>query len=334
MPDDLPLLNGLRSFVEAGRELSFSRAAERLNVTPGAVSRLVRKLEEQLGVRLLERTAHGLVLTEQGALYHREVVGPLSAVAAATRRLVRGRQPNRVVVACYPTFAARWLLPRWSRFFDRHPEIDVQLATSLSDVDLLRDDSIDLAIRLGAPAELRRPLPGLVRHRLLPIEIAPVAAPGVLRGRGEAQRLQQLAARVLIHSRPLPGEWRHWLRACGDASGDPALQRALAAIEADRGPEFETLNLAVQAAMEGIGVAVAILAFVADDLAAGRLVLPFACRRRSGRDFHVVARTGRPNSRAVERYLRWLREEAGQLGSSSGSSSRKGRDGAAGSASG
>ena len=131
MRDDLPPLNGLRSFVEAGRELSFSRAADRLGVTPGAVSRLVRKLEQHLGVRLLERTAHGLVLTGQGELYLRDVSGPLTAVEAATRRLVGSRNPNRIVVACYPTFAARWLLPRWSRFFDRHPEIDVQIATSL-----------------------------------------------------------------------------------------------------------------------------------------------------------------------------------------------------------
>ena len=199
MPDDLPPLNALRSFVQAGHELSFSRAADRLGVTPGAVSRLVRKLEEHLGVRLLERTAHGLVLTGQGELYLRDVSGPLTAVEAATRRLVGSRNPNRIVVACYPTFAARWLLPRWSRFFDRHPEIDVQIATSLTDVDFRRDDGTDIAIRLGAEGDLAAPPAGTVCEKLLDIEIVAVSAPGTFDGcRTEVQRVERLARQVLI----------------------------------------------------------------------------------------------------------------------------------------
>ncbi len=311
MQNELPPLNGLRSFVEAGSELSFSRAAAKLGVTPGAVSRLVRKLEDHLGVRLLERTARGLKLTAQGARYHRDVAAPLAAIATATRGLERARKPNRLVVAAYPTFAARWLLPRWSRFFDRHPQIEVQLATSLVDVDFDRDDGVDIAIRLGAEGDLAEVEPGLARHKLLEIETAPVAAPGQFRGcRSEVDRLRQLARKVLIHSRPLPREWRHWLDACARATGDPAITRAIREIDAAHGPEFETLNLACQAASEGIGIAVGIVAFVADDLAAGRLELPFAFRRRGNRDFHVVARSGGANARAVGRYLRWLREEA------------------------
>lgn len=312
MRDSLPPLNGLRSFVEAARELSFSRAADRLGVTPGAVSRLVRKLEEQLGVRLLERTAHGLTLTSQGELYFRDVVGPLTAVGAATRRLALARNPNRVVVACYPTFAARWLLPRWSRFFDRHPEIDVQLATSLADVDFARDDGIDVAIRLGDDRALGATEPGLVREKLLDIETAPVAAPSMFAGcRTDARRIARLAERVLVHSKPLPQEWRRWLAAFARAADDAAVARTAAAIDARRGPEFETLNLSFQAAAEGIGVAVGIAAFVRDEVEAGKLTFPFSFRRRGRRNFHVVARSGGANARAVERYRRWLTEEAG-----------------------
>lgn len=311
MPDDLPPLNALKSFVQAGLELSFSRAAERLGVTPGAVSRLVRKLEEHLGVRLLERTAHGLVLTAQGELYLRDVSGPLSAVEAATRRLVGSRNPNRIVVACYPTFAARWLLPRWSRFFDRHPEIDVQVATSLTDVDFRRDDGTDIAIRLGADGDLAAPPAGAVCDKLLDIEIVAVSAPGLFDGcRTDLQRVERLARQVLIHSRPLPDEWRQWLDAFARSPTSPAVTRALTKVDPGRGPEFETLNLSFQAAAEGIGVAVGMRTLAAAEIADGRLVSPFAFRRRSSRCFQVVARRGGANGRAVDLYRRWLTEEA------------------------
>lgn len=311
MRDDLPPLNGLRSFVAAAGELSFSRAAQQLNVTPGAVSRLVRKLEEHLGVRLVERTAHGLVLTDRGALYFRDVAGPLTAVAAATRRLTGTRNPNRIVVACYPTFAARWLLPRWSRFFDRHPEIDVQLATSLTDVDFERDEDVDVAIRLGSDAELKQRAAGLVRENLLEIEIVAVCAPKLFATcRNDLQRVERLARQVLIHTRPLPDEWRHWLEAFAASTRDKAVSRALAAIDPERGPVFETLNLGFQAAAEGIGIAIGIDAFVHEEIAAGTLVRPLGFRRPSQRHFHVVARAGNANARAVGLYRRWLSEEA------------------------
>lgn len=309
--DELPPLNSLRSFVAAANELSFSRAANRLGVTAGAVSRLVRKLEEHLGVRLVERTAHGLRLTDRGTAYFRDVAGPLAAVGTATRRLVGTRTPNRIVVACYPTFAARWLLPRWSRFFDRHPEIDVQLLTSLEDVDFGRDVEVDVAIRLGTDVELEIGIAGLDRRKLFDIDISAVCAPKLFAGcRGEIQRLERLSTLVRIHTRPLPDEWRHWLQAYADHHRGRAAARSLAAIDPRPGPVFETLNLGFQAAAEGIGIAVGIDAFVRDEVERGVLVRPFAFRRRSQRHFHLVTRRGGANARAVGLYRRWLSAEA------------------------
>lgn len=311
MQDELPPLNGLRSFVAAAQELSFSRAARQLGVTPGAVSRLVRKLEEHLGVRLVERTAHGLRLTDRGTAYFRDVAGPLAAVGTATRRLARTRNPNRIVVACYPTFAARWLLPRWSRFFDRHPEVDVQLMTSLNDVDFERDAEVDVAICLGADTEIKTDVPGLVREKLLDIEISAVCTPRLFAGcRSEVQRLERLAKLVRVHTRPLPDEWRHWLDEYAAHNKGRMTAQILATIDPRPGPVFETLNLGFQAASEGIGVAVGIDAFVRDEVASGLLVRPFAFRRRSQRHFHLVARTGGANARAVGLYRRWLIGEA------------------------
>lgn len=314
MTDPLPPLNGVRSFVEAAKELSFSRAGERMGVTPGAVSRMVRKLEEHIGVRLMERTAHGLALTPQGAVYFRDVAAPLAAIGAATQRLGARRNPNSIVVACYPTFAARWLLPRWSRFFNLHPEIDVQLATSLNDVDFRRDEAIDLAIGLGTASDLSEEIPGLARARLLDLETVPVCAPGLFAGCGtEAQKARHLARQVLVHSKPLPGAWRNWLRAYRQSTTDPAVAIGLDGVDPARGPQFETLNLSFQAAAEGIGIAIGIVAFLRDDITKGVLHGPIAFQRRGTRHFHVVARTGGPKAKAVGLYREWLIEEARRI---------------------
>jgi DNA-binding transcriptional LysR family regulator len=311
MSKDFPPLNALRSFAETARLLSFSQAADRLNVTAGAVSRMVRKLEDHLGLRLLDRSPQGVKLTPHGEAYFRDVSGPLAAITAATRRLVAARNPKRIVVACYPTFAARWLLPRWSRFFDRHPDIEVQIATSLLDVDFEQNDEIDIAIQLGTDGDLDRRLPGLLQERLLDIEIVAVAAPArFAKCRTEADRARVLAKQVLIHSKPLPGEWPQWLAAMIGATRDSEVARLLGEIDASRGPDFETLSLSYQAAAEGIGVAIGIHAFVRDEIAEGVLVCPFAFRRRSGRHFHLVSRTGNANARAVRLYRQWLMEEA------------------------
>jgi len=310
----------LRAFDAALRAGSFGQAGAMLGLTHGAVSRHIAALEAMLGAPLFRRSPRGTEPTALARRYHAEVAPLVAGIEDATRRAATRRRrahdaTAEVRIGVVPTFAARWLLPRWSRFFDRHPEIDVQIATSLTDVDFRRDDGTDIAIRLGMEGDLAAPPEGTVCDKLLDIEIVAVSAPGLFDGcRTEVQRVERLARQVLIHSRPLPDEWRQWLDAFARSPVSPAVARALKAVDPARGPEFETLNLSFQAAAEGIGVAVGMRTLAAAEIADGRLVSPFAFRRRSNRCFQVVARRGGTNGRAVDLYRRWLTEEARRAG--------------------
>lgn len=309
-----PPLNALKSFVVAGQKLSFSKAALELNVTPGAVSRLVRKLEEHVGTVLFRRTSGGLELTAEGADLLREVEGPLSAVADATRRL-RDRGANRrLTISCYPTFAARWLMPRWVRFFDRHPDIEVQIATTLTDIDLHAERTVDLAIQLGPNAAPTRSTKGIASDHLLDIDICPVARPGLFREfETPAERVRALSGQTLVHATALPGAWRNWLRNYAETCNDKHVLNEAGRIDTDQGLTFETQNLAFQAALEGIGVAIGIRCLVDQEIRDGLLVEPFGFRHRSSKSFRVVYQRHSLEDRSAMLYRDWLLEEAGAM---------------------
>jgi len=295
--------------------LSFTKAATRLNVTPGAVSRLVRKLEDHLGVALFRRSPSGLQLTAAGADYLREVEGALGAISEATRR-ARDRSPHkRLKISCYPTFAARWLMPRWGRFFDRHPDIEVQIATSLTDVDLITDQTVDLAIQIGSSTKQTdthsHSLGGLRSHHLLAIDICPVCRPYLFEGLNSPRELiQALGELTLVHATPLPRAWQHWLGSYAEACEDATLLKSIEHLEASRGLVFETQNLAFQAALEGLGVAIGIKCLVEQELHDGQLIEPFRFSRRSTKSFRVLYRRSSEDSRSAMLYRDWLLEEA------------------------
>ena len=311
---DFPPLNALKSFVVAGQKLSFTKAALELNVTPGAVSRLVQKLEEHVGTVLFRRTSGGLELTAEGADLLREVEGPLGAVADATRRL-RDRGANRrLTISCYPTFAARWLMPRWVRFFDRHPDIEVQIATTLTDIDLRAERTVDLAIQLGPSAAPARSSKGLVSDHLLDIDICPVSRPDLFKGLETPPELvRALGGQTLVHATALPGAWRNWLRSYAGTHDDADLWNAVGRIDTDQGLTFETQNLAFQAALEGIGVAIGIRCLVDQEIHDGLLVEPFGFRHRSSKSFRVVYQRHSVEDRSAMLYRDWLLEEAGAM---------------------
>ena len=295
--------------------MSFTKAATRLNVTPGAVSRLVRKLEDHLGVALFRRSPSGLELTAAGADYLREVEGALSAISEATRR-ARDRSPHkRLKISCYPTFAARWLMPRWGRFFDRHPDIEVQIATSLTDVDLMTDQTVDLAIQIGSSTELTDThshlLGGLKSHHLLAIDICPVSRPHLFEGLNSPRELiQVLGELTLVHATPLPRAWPHWLGSYAEACEDATLLKSIEHLDASHGLVFETQNLAFQAALEGLGVAIGIKCLVEQELHDGQLIEPFRFSRRSTKSFRVLYRRSSEDSESAMLYRDWLLEEA------------------------
>src|SRR5439155_25050732 len=177
MSAKLPPLSTLRAFEAAARLESFSRAAEEISVTHGAVSHQIRALERALGIALFQRNGRRVSLTAAGRHFADRVGAALRDIAEAAQFIRRGERDNVLTLSTLPSFAARWLLPRIGRFIEQHPEIAVSIHTSLALVDLERDE-VDLAIRFGGGH-----WPGLEAQKFLDDEFFPVASPRFNEGR-------------------------------------------------------------------------------------------------------------------------------------------------------
>ena len=271
--------------------MSFVHAADELNVTPGAVSRQVKVLEEWLGAPLFRRRHKQVLLTPLGRNYLQAVSEPLERIASATERARQQDAERPIAISCYPTFALRWLVPRWGQFYDRHPEIDVQLTTTLQPVDFSRGD-VDAAILVGEGPET---WPGLKAIKLADVDLLPVCSPRLCDGPDTLCTPADLVRFTLLHGTPRRDDWQRWLRFAG-----------VHGVDASGGVTFDSLNLSIQAAVEGLGVAIAVDALVTDDLAAGRLVQPFGPIRRSGRPFFVVFPPDRLRNRRLRAFIEWL----------------------------
>lgn len=293
MDSDIPPLNAVKAFVAAAEVLSFSRAGEVLHVTPGAISRQIHLLEDWLGTPLFVRRTRQVTLTPVGQSFYEAARPALEQIADGGRRARARRLQRPVSIVSYPTFALRWLVPRWARFYDRHPQIDVQLTTSLAPVDFARD-GVDAAIRVGTDASA---WPGCNALALADVELTPVASPALL-ARQPLDRPADLAGHTLLHGAPRPDDWPRWLQAAG-----------VKGIDAGAGVTFDTLNLVIQAAIGGVGVAVGIGCLVAEDLAAGRLVAPLPQSRRSTRHFHLVWPEENGQDPRLKAFVDWLGDE-------------------------
>jgi LysR family glycine cleavage system transcriptional activator len=173
----LPSLNGLRAFEAAARHMSFTLAASELNVTQTAISHQIRRLEEELGIRLFVRQNRTLLLTPEAREYLPGIRAAFNDLRLATDRLLRKDEGNVLTVSTLASLAAKWLLPRISSFQERHPGIDVRITTSTALVDFRRD-GVDAAIRYG-----RGQWPGLRADWLMADKMFPVCSPELLKGR-------------------------------------------------------------------------------------------------------------------------------------------------------
>jgi LysR family glycine cleavage system transcriptional activator len=253
-------LHSIRAFEAAARHLSFNRAADELHVTPSAVSHQVRALEEHLGVRLFERLTRRVVLTHHGQAFLPPIQSALDQIDAAVKRIGVDRDEGSLTVQASPNFATEWLVPRLLGFQADHPEIEVKLMTTRGqDAQSFDFDQVDLAIWYG-----RGHWPNVACERLMSEELVPVCSPELLEGERPLRSPEDLRSATLIHVLIRIGQWRNWLDAAGVEGIDP-----------ERGPKFQNTPLALEAAMAGMGVAIANRAFVADHLRDGRLVIPF-----------------------------------------------------------
>ncbi|WP_267427516.1 transcriptional regulator GcvA [Methylobacterium sp. GC_Met_2] len=288
----LPPLNAVKAFEAAARHASFTRAADELHVTHGAVSRQVQTLEDWLGVPLFERHNRRVVLTEAGAAYAAEIGAALDRIALATARQAERGRPHLLHVNALATFTLRWLIPRLSGFQRVNPSIELRLTTS--NVPLARlTEPFDVAIR-GGP-ETR---PGHVAEPFLSERRIPVCSPALLR-RLPLDEPAQLRQHTLLHAATLPRVWPDWLRAAGVQDLTPQASVTL-----------EHFYLTLQAALDGLGIAMGPERLIADDVAAGRLVLPFTGPALPARSYYTYVPETRTEDPAIRAFCGWLAETA------------------------
>ncbi|MBR0989399.1 transcriptional regulator GcvA [Bradyrhizobium japonicum] len=287
----LPSLNGLRAFEAAARHLSFTLAASELNVTQTAISHQIRRLEEELGIRLFIRQNRALALTPEARDYLPGVRAAFNDLRLATDRLLRKDDDKVLTVSTLASLAAKWLLPRLTDFQESHPGIEVRITTSTSLVDFQRDN-VDAAIRYG-----RGQWPGLRADWLMADELFPVCSPSLLRGDKPLRQPEDLRGYPLLHtSNANSDDWRLWLTAAG-LPADIARQPGIT---------FDMIFMTIQAAIDGIGVAMGRTSYVKDDIAKGRLVVPFKIALPADAGFYLVAPEGRREPPKLTAFRQWM----------------------------
>ena len=285
----LPPLNALKAFEAAARHESFTRAAEELFVTQGAVSHQVKALEQELGLKLFNRERQRLVITEAGRDYLNVVRDAFDRIAVGTEQLLHRQNAGVLTVSTSPDFAAKWLVHRLGRFAEQHSSIVLKLSASLQHVDFARED-FDLAVRHGDGQ-----WPGLHVTRLCEEELFPVCSPALARAMRTPQDLKK---HTLLHIDERR-DWGAWLEKAGAGGVDFA-----------RGPVFNQASMALDAAVDGQGVALARSALAAWDLGAGRLVRPFAASLKLPYSYWIVCPKPTASLPKIATFREWLLAEA------------------------
>jgi len=287
----LPSLDALRVFEVAARHSSFSRAADELHVTHGAVSHRIRSLEDHLRVRLFERRGNSMLLTGEGHQLLASVNVAIDEIARGVERL-HGNNSTDLTVSLLPVMAARWLIPRLSRFHDRFPDIDINIRTSLTLANF-NSDGVDLAIRYGAGQ-----WPGLTAVKLADEELFPVCSPH-FNGGDLPTDPSQLLVLPLLRDLNLP--WARWFKLVG-----------IHLREDVRGTSFTDANLLIQAAISCQGIALARRSIAAEEIASGSLVKLFDHSLRTNYSHFIVYPEGAEKIRKVVVFRNWLLEEGAQ----------------------
>lgn len=293
----LPSTQALTCFEAAARHGSFTRAAQELVLTQGAISRQVAALESFLGVALFKRSQHGMTLTPAGEDYARQISRRLDGLERDTLDLMgRQGQGDAVTLATVPTFANRWLIPRLPLLAAQHPELTVHIEVRTRPF-LFTDSGVDAALYAGTPEQVQQWV-GVQAHRLLSEQVVPVCSPALLAGQPTLTPAE-LALRPLLQQATRPEAWRQWF----DAQGVDA-PHAMA------GPRYELFSMQTAAATHGLGVALMPTLLVEPELRAGTLVV--ACDRvhSSGRHYHMV-QPDWPERPALTAFKRWLLAQTG-----------------------
>jgi LysR family transcriptional regulator, glycine cleavage system transcriptional activator len=297
---DLPPLNGLRAFESAARNLSFAKAAEELHVTPAAISYQIRVLETKLGTKLFRRLNRAVVLTDTGAQLFPGVRNSFEGLHRAVGGIATPTRSDRVVNATIsPHMAAKWLVPRLSRFIERYPNIDLRIGASNTTIDLTGDQA-DIAIRYNLGDNK-----GLVAEKLMDEAVTPMCSPELLNGTPPIRTPADLQHHTLIHDDTLR---RHWPESPGwskwmDLAGLPEH-------DASAGLHFNHSDHCLDAAIEGSGIVLGRRAMASRDIEQGRLVAPFDLDLPFRGGIYCVTTPEKANNPNICAFRDWLREEA------------------------
>ena len=304
MPEHLPL-TALKAFEATARHASFSKAADELHVTTGAVSQQIKSLEEILGVKLFHRLPRGLELTDAARAALPGLSSGFAEISAAVRQIRETSDTPGLRVRSAPSFAAKWLLPRLAEFVAAHPDIDVSLAASdamigsgqaveMFPADSFHQENIDVGIFFGSGE-----FAGYRADRLFEVSLVPLCSPKLVRsGKHRLRRPQDLEQHRLLHDdtayegRP---DWQDWLREAGVEGVDP-----------QRGLRFNQVALALEAAIAGQGVVLAMYPLAQADIDAGRLVIPFEPAIKLDYAYYVVSLEDNADKPGIRAFRDWL----------------------------
>ena len=314
MSERLPPLNALKVFESAARHLSLKQAAQELNVTPAAVSHQVKLLEEHLGIQLFRRLNRGLELTPAARAALPQLSAGFDTLAQAVAVMRPQPDTGQLTISAAPSFATRWLVPRLHRFFSAHPEVDVRVSARLRRVKQGEKDrdveratlenwlqESDVAILYGHGG-----YDGYRADKLFAPTIAPICSPRLINGDQPLSTPQDLVHHTLVHDDTGilydgVGFWEEWLKAAG-----------VSGIDVDRGPHFSHAVLAIEAAADSLGVVVTIPLLAANELAVGRLVMPFKLQVPAKSAYYAVSNDAAGARPAVAAFREWLLEEVAQ----------------------
>ena len=284
----IPSLGALVAFESAARLGGFTRAAEELNLTQGAISRQIKLLEDQLGIALFERVRQRIILTEAGSYYANEIRQTLDRFASITAQVISFRTAGGIFkLSMLPTFGTKWLIPRLPDFFLNHRSVTINFSSHIRQVDFQRD-MLDAAIHFGE-AEW----PGVVLHRLFGEELVPVASPKLVK-REKIKKAEDLARVTLLVQATRPEAWPNWFRSVGIEDVGPAQL------------VFEQFAMVLQAATAELGVALVPKVLVKDEVASGDLVQLFGHSITDSKAYFLAYPRERANYPPLVAFRDWL----------------------------
>jgi len=288
-PHQIPLV-ALRAFEAAGRHLSVKKAAEGLFLTPSAVSQQVRILEAKLGVELFVRANRGLTLTDEGRHLHFVLRESFSQIDRALSEIMRRPGGRKLKLKLLPNFAIRWFMPRLASFLGKCPDSEVEITTTTR-ADDISLDGVDFTLRHGLGD-----WNDVVSDRIFGEEWVPVCAPSFARS---LKRPADVLRQTLLHSMMTPDAWSVWMKGVGLEGAQPGNRQ-----------QFSNGTLALQAAIDGLGIAIAQRAYLEPDVGSGRLVLPLKDTVKTPFSFFLVCSRTKADQPRIKQFRAWLRTVA------------------------